>query len=196
VHARGSEGFKVKKPYIAVFGISNKHGRKGYSFFADYDNEPLSIVKFRAKRVLKESGAPYAAIIQSNKKHYHLYVPGFFQADEVMRLFWHAKCDPWYSAFFMKHRRNVLRWTKKERTEPVMRCIWEERRDSDLKIPLELCVMLDELFNCNTPRSNLYANTSIEFSEYRMRPNGRKYYNKFLSPKGLNKRVKEVLRIG
>ena len=185
----------MKRSFTVVFGISNKHSRGEYSFFADYDDVPLSIVKVRARRVLKESGAGYACLVQSNPGRYHLYVPGFFSGAEVMRLFWFAKCDPWFQAFFTKHGRNVLRWTRKEKSEPAMKCVWEERQRTTRKAPMALCVMLDELFGCHTSKVKCESKGSTEFSEYHMRPNGSKFYNKFLTPKGLNKRVKEVLKL-
>jgi hypothetical protein len=187
----------MKAKFITVFGVTNKHSRKDYSFFADYDDVPLATVKLRAERVLEASGAPYACLVTSNPGRYHLYVPGFFTGEEVMRLFWFAKCDPWFQAFFMKHGRNVLRWTRKEKNEPAMTCVWETRNpESKRKAPLELCALLDELFGCKTKDVPCVSKGSLEFSEYHMRPNGFKFYNKFLTSKGLNKRVKEVLQLG
>ena len=187
----------MKRRFITIFGVTNKHSRDTYSFFADYDNVPLPSAVIKAKRVLKASGAPYACLIKSNKDRYHLYVPGFFTGEEVMRLFWFAKCDPWYAAFFLKHGRNVLRWTKKRKSEHVQRVVWEAyAKESRRSIPTQLCQLLEELFNCKPPTPNRERKGSMEFSEYHMRPNGSKFYNKFLTPEGLNERMKEVLGVG
>jgi len=183
----------VKRSFTVVFGVSNKHSPKEYSFFADYDDVPLAVAVKRARAAHKASGAPYACLIRSNENRYHLYIPGFFSGEEIMRLHWFAKCDPWFTAFFLKHGRNVLRWTRKRKGEPGMKVAWESTVDSHREAPMELCMLLEELFGCQPPRGSYVARGSTEFSEYHMRPNGTKFYNKFLSAEGLNVRVKEVL---
>jgi len=184
---------QMKKRFTYVFGFSNKHGSL-YSFFADYDDYPLETVARRTRRVLNAGGLPYAAIVRSNRNRYHVYVPALLKPGEVLRLHWFAKCDPYYAMFFLKHKRNVLRFSKKRAGEPAPALARElfNARAKPCRLPAQFCELLEAMFGARPPKANRY-NAKVEASEYHMLPNGRKFYNRFLNASGLNARVAEVL---
>jgi hypothetical protein len=155
-----------------------------FAYFGDFD-EPkggLRALKTRVRAEAERVFAGYACILESSPRHYHVVIPGVFEADEIARLHQHFKPDAWFVYKWAACGYNALRFTPKHKGEASMRIVFECTPRYWSTLAANLADFLKKAYGANIPQTPdcLRLKHRLAFVRYQVDAQGHGYRNQVL----------------